>query len=164
MIDRQVSQRARAASITGELINEISREKERAGAVEMAEARRKGSTGIQDLVFILSMLGCLILTGLNVTGKMPFQTVVDPDSASQAERLSYQTLNFAVRQVDAYVRDHDRLPATLTEVGAPADSRWTYERLDGTRYRIEFGSEDYPLAYDSISDADVFFETVRKGR
>lgn len=142
-------------------MSEISRQTEKAQAVETAEGRQKSAAGIQDVVFILSMLSCLILTGLNVTGKMPFQTSVDPVSASQAERLSYQTLNFAVRQIEAYVREHDRLPATLTEVGAPADSRWTYERLEGTRYRIEFRSEGYPLAYDSSSDPDVFFARVR---
>jgi hypothetical protein len=163
-MSRQINQRLRASSITGEVMTEISRQKEKAQAAEKAEGQKKNITGIQDVVFILSMLSCLILTGLNVTGKMPFRTVVDPVSASQAELLSYQTLNFAVRQIDAYVREHDRLPATLTEVGAPADSRWTYERLEGTRYRIEFRFEGYPLAYDSSSDPEVFFRKVRGGQ
>jgi type II secretory pathway pseudopilin PulG len=92
---------------------------------------------------------------------MPFQTIVNAPSAAEAETMAYQTLNFAVRAIDAYQRDHGRLPGTLTEVGAPVDPRWNYERDGNDRYRVEFRAPGYPLAYDSASDPDVFFASVR---
>lgn len=154
----------RASTITDEVMSEISRQKELAAAAEVALNETKSTSRIQDVAFVLSMLCCLVLTGLNVTGKMPFRTSVDSPEGAEAERLTLQTLNFAVRAIDAYRNENGELPRTLIEVGAPADPRWTYEVIQDNRYRVEFRAEPRPLAYDSSSDPDLFFAAVRGGR
>ena len=156
--------RTRASAITGEVMSEIFRQKDRATVVERADDVKKGAGAVQEVVLILSMLGCLILTGLNVTGKMPFQAAAAAPSADAAQQMAQQTLNFAVRAIDAYHREYGRLPVTLTEVGAPMDPRWSYEVIGSERYRVEFRAAGFSLAYDSISDADEFFAGVRRHR
>lgn len=157
----QKEKRTRAWTIAGEVMKEISRQNERADAFDRTSRVRKGQTAVQDVVFVLSMLSCLILTGLNVTGKMPFQTIVETPSGPELEQMTYQTLNFAVRAIDAWRGEHGRLPRSLTEVGAPADPRWTYKVIDADRYTVQFEATPFSLAYDSISDPDVFFASVR---
>lgn len=156
-----VPHKFRATAITREVMTEISQQNKKAAEIERA-APSKSTGARQDVVFVIAMLACLLLTGLNVTGKMPFQTVVPAESASDVQLMAYQTVNFAVREIDAYRSQYGRLPQTLTEVGAPADPRWSYQVLDDERYLIRFEAEGFPLSYDSSGNADEFFRTVRK--
>jgi hypothetical protein len=154
----------RASAIAVEVLKEISREKTRTAVAGKDSTGSKAAHSIQDIVFVLSMLSCLILTGLNVTGRMPFQTTVAGESEPRVAAMAYQTVNFAVREIDAYRRQRGRLPQTLTEVGAPADPRWSYEVLGGDRYVVRFEANGFPLAYDSSDDPEKFFSSVRRHR
>jgi hypothetical protein len=145
-------------------MGEIFRQKERAVDAHSAEVLAKSKGARQDGVFILAMLVCLVLTGLNVTGKMPLQTVVEAKSNSEAQMISYQTVNFAVREIDAFHLQHGRLPRSLTEVGAPSDPRWNYQVLGDDQYSILFEAGEFSLAYESSLDADQFFAEVRRYR
>jgi len=155
---------SRASAITSELMTEISRQRKNAVAMGEADKAARGMGSIQDVVFVISLLGCLVLTGLNVTGQMPFETHAAELAGSEAEFKAYQTVNFAVRQINAYRRQNGNLPDTLTEVGAPADPRWTYQVVSESRYLVRFEAEGHPLEYDSVVDPDQFFAAVRRHR
>jgi hypothetical protein len=153
---------SRASAITREVMSEVFQQRKRASEVGKAGVNSKSTGARQDVVFVIAMLACLVLTGLNVTGTMPFQTVVEAKSGAEVERMAYQTVNFAVREIDAYRRQYGYLPETLTDVGAPTDPRWDYQVLSEDRYLIRFEAPGFPLAYDSRGDADEFFSTVRR--
>lgn len=157
-------ERKRASVLTAEVMQEISGQRARSRHVEsVASSRPKRGGAAQDIVFVLSMLGCLVLTGLNVTGRMPFQTVASADAEDQIERMAYQAVNFAVREINEFRRRNGELPETLTDVGAPTDPRWIYEVV-GSDYVVRFDFEGFPVAYDSRRDPDEFFASVRRGQ
>jgi hypothetical protein len=94
---------------------------------------------------------------------MPFQTAVAAQAQNEIERTAYQTVNFAVREISEFRRRNGRLPESLTQVGAPTDPHWTYE-VWGDRYVVRYDSTGFPLVYDSRTDPDEFFASVRRHR
>ena len=152
---------SKADELAAEAMAEFSRE--RAEEQERSEEKAKGKPGSgQYAVLVVVLLLFVLLIGLNISGRMPFQVVTTPVSEDQLRHNLRVALNYGVRQIESFRLTNGRYPATLTQVGGPDQAGWTYELVGEDQYRVGVSEGSVSVAYDSGQDADTFFADVRR--
>jgi hypothetical protein len=106
----------------------------------------------------------VIVTVLNLTGRMPLLFGRPTVSADQRQRHVLADVSFAVEAIDIYRGRLSKLPPSLAAVDIRGGKRWTYEVTASDRYRISLTEEGERVTYDSTQDPAVFFARVRPAR
>lgn len=158
-----VVKRPESAVRASELAREIvSESPESAGERwEAIRVRREPSRWVRGTVGGLAGV-CLVLTLLNMTGRMPLRTAPAELSGANLEAHARRTVEFASRAIDAYRTQHEALPSSLGAVGAGVSSQWTYMVTGDASYWIRYEVAGATMSYDSIEKRFDFEDDTRR--
>jgi hypothetical protein len=151
------------ADLVHEAKNEAMRRSEARDALFVLRARRERlKHGITWLLLVVLIPLVILLSILNLTERMPIFFGRPSLSAEARRHQALADVSFAVEAIEQYRARLGKLPANLGAVDIRGGSRWNYEVVDSTRYRVALTDHDTKIAYDSaVNDAAEFFASVR---
>ena len=149
-----------------DLVEEVSRrtvEAERAADAAEAPSENKGLRESWAFAIVLASV-TVAFTVANLLGVGLIRTAADPISAEEELDRLYNSLLFAVEEIEVFHDENGSLPDSLAVLGLDQMGDFEFERVGAEGYRVTAFEGERSLTYDSGQDFDSFFGPSLGGR
>ena len=118
----------------GAVVDEVTRDRQRRLDASGDERDRKRPLDSAGLAISLS-LAMVVLTALNLSGYGLWPTVEEP-TETERNRALEEELELMGLEIEALAEESGELPESIGELIPPATEGYSYQKLDGSRYRL----------------------------
>lgn len=118
----------------GAVVDEVERDRQRRLGASSDGRDRKRPLDSAGLAISL-ILAMVVLTALNLSGNGLWPRVEEP-TASERIRTLDEELELVGLEIEALAEESGELPESIGELIPPATEGYSYQKLDGARYRL----------------------------